>query len=122
MASSLSSVPPVWPRPRPEIIGTKPPHAAASGASISETLSPTPPVECLSTTGPAAVARPVEHGAGFHHGARQRDPLRIVHAAEEHRHGERGGLPFGDRAVGQPFDEMLDLGIAQRRRRRASCG
>ena len=42
----------MWPRPRPEIIGTKPPQAAIIGPSISETTSPTPPVECLSTTGP----------------------------------------------------------------------
>ncbi len=54
MESSLSSVPPVWPSPRPEIIGTTPPQAATIGASISETLSPTPPVECLSSTGPLA--------------------------------------------------------------------
>src|SRR6266850_1352199 len=45
MLSSLSSVPPVWPRPRPETIGTSTPQAATSGARISETLSPTPPVE-----------------------------------------------------------------------------
>src|SRR5207237_262327 len=51
MASSLSSVPPVWPRPRPDIIGTATPHAATRGASTSDTLSPTPPVECLSTRG-----------------------------------------------------------------------
>ena len=57
MASNLSSVPPVWPRPRPEIIGTKQPHAAAIGPSMSETLSPTPPVECLSTTGPFSPSR-----------------------------------------------------------------
>ncbi len=53
MASSLSSVPPVWPSPRPEIIGTGTPHAATRGASTSETLSPTPPVECLSTFTPS---------------------------------------------------------------------
>ena len=51
MASSLSSVPPVWPRPRPDSWGTAAPHAATSGASTSDTLSPTPPVECLSTVG-----------------------------------------------------------------------
>ena len=51
MASSLSSVPPVWPSPRPESWGTAAPHAATSGASGSDTLSPTPPVECLSTVG-----------------------------------------------------------------------
>ena len=49
--SSLSSVPPVWPRPRPEIIGTATPHAATAGARGIETLSPTPPVECLSAVG-----------------------------------------------------------------------
>src|SRR3954452_10639079 len=51
MLSSLSSVPPVCPRPRPEIIGTATPQAARIGASIRLTLSPTPPVEGLSTTG-----------------------------------------------------------------------
>src|SRR5437762_6477468 len=52
MAESLSSVPPVWPSPRPEIIGTKAPQAATIGASIRLTLSPTPPLECLSMIGP----------------------------------------------------------------------
>ena len=50
--ASLSSVPPVCPRPRPEIMGTCAPHAASIGASIRLTQSPTPPVECLSITGP----------------------------------------------------------------------
>ena len=53
MASSLSSVPPVWPSPRPESCGTAAPHAATIGTSGSDTLSPTPPVECLSTVGRA---------------------------------------------------------------------
>jgi hypothetical protein len=52
MASSLSRVPPVWPNPRPDIIGTYAPHAAASGAMMSDVLSPTPPVLCLSTGTP----------------------------------------------------------------------
>ena len=51
MDSSLSSVPPVWPRPRPDIIGTATPSEAMSGARTMETLSPTPPVECLSMRG-----------------------------------------------------------------------
>ncbi len=51
IASSLSRVPPVWPRPRPDSCGTAAPHAATSGARIRLTLSPTPPVECLSTVG-----------------------------------------------------------------------
>ncbi len=49
--SSLSSVPPVWPRPRPDSCGTATPQAATSGASGSVILSPTPPVECLSEVG-----------------------------------------------------------------------
>jgi len=51
MDSSLSKVPPVCPKPRPEIIGTISPKEAAIGASIKLILSPTPPVECLSATG-----------------------------------------------------------------------
>jgi hypothetical protein len=31
----LSSVPPVWPSPRPESCGTAAPHAATSGTSTS---------------------------------------------------------------------------------------
>ena len=57
MDSSLSSVPPVCPRPRPEIIGTGTPQAAASGARLRDTLSPTPPVECLSTLMPGVSER-----------------------------------------------------------------
>ena len=49
--SSLSSVPPVWPSPRPDSCGTATPQAATSGASGSVILSPTPPVECLSDVG-----------------------------------------------------------------------
>ena len=36
--------------PRPESFATGMPMAAASGASAIVVLSPTPPVECLSTT------------------------------------------------------------------------
>ncbi len=57
MDSSLSSVPPVWPRPRPDSCGTAAPQLATSGARISETLSPTPPVECLSTVGAGTALR-----------------------------------------------------------------
>src|SRR5436305_564697 len=46
--SSLSIVPPVWPRPRPASMKTGRPQLASSGAITSDTLSPTPPVECLS--------------------------------------------------------------------------
>ncbi len=49
--SSLSRVPPVCPRPRPDSCGTATPQAATSGASGRVILSPTPPVECLSAVG-----------------------------------------------------------------------
>ena len=51
MDSILSAVPPVRPSPRPVSEGTASPHAAASGWTTSESLSPTPPVECLSAVG-----------------------------------------------------------------------
>jgi len=52
IASNLSSVPPVCPRPRPLIMGTRTPAAAAMGPRMSDVLSPTPPVLCLSTLTP----------------------------------------------------------------------
>ena len=50
-------MPPVCPRPRPETIGTGTPAAAAIGARISEVLSPTPPVLCLSILRPGMCER-----------------------------------------------------------------
>ncbi len=47
----------MWPRPRPETIGTGTPAAAAIGARIIEVLSPTPPVLCLSTLRPGVPDR-----------------------------------------------------------------
>ena len=52
MASSLSMVPPVYPSPRPLILATVTPQAAASGPAINVVLSPTPPVLCLSAFRP----------------------------------------------------------------------
>jgi len=40
------------PQPAADIFGMMTPHAAASGASTIETLSPTPPVLCLPTFTP----------------------------------------------------------------------
>ena len=48
----MSSVPPVCPRPRPDILAMRTPWAATMGSSASEVLSPTPPVECLSAFTP----------------------------------------------------------------------
>ena len=76
IASSLSSVPPVWPRPRPLIFANGTPHAATSGASASVTLSPTPPVECLSTTRRPSAPRG-RSSRRFDHRVGQRDDLRV---------------------------------------------
>ena len=48
--SSLSRVPPVCPSPRPLIFPSGTPQAATIGPTAIDVLSPTPPVECLSTT------------------------------------------------------------------------
>ena len=47
--SNLSMVPPVCPNPLPLIFATGMPQAATMGVSARDVLSPTPPVECLST-------------------------------------------------------------------------
>ena len=49
MASNLSIVPPVCPSPFPESFVVPIPSAESIGASTTVTLSPTPPVLCLST-------------------------------------------------------------------------
>ncbi len=59
MASILSRVPPVWPSPRPDIWGTTAPNTATRGTSTREILSPTPPVECLSTVGRPRLLRSI---------------------------------------------------------------
>ena len=61
-------------------MGTATPHAATSGPSTSETLSPTPPVECLSMRG----------------------EFLALEAAHEHRHQQRRDLIVGD-AAGRVF-------------------
>ena len=53
-------MPPVWPRPRPLIFPSGTPHAATIGPTAIDVLSPTPPVECLSTTfRPSAAPRSI---------------------------------------------------------------
>ncbi len=55
--SHLSIVPPEIPRPRPDIFTTGTPQAATIGPTTSVVLSPTPPVECLSTAPGAHFSR-----------------------------------------------------------------
>ena len=100
----------MWPRPRPEIIGTAPPHAAIIGASSSETLSPTPPVECLSSAGPGSPASDQSRTSPERIiAAGQRDALVAGHALQDDRHRERPDLRVAHPAVGDAADEPLDL-------------
>ena len=106
-------MPPVWPRPRPDTIGTATPHAATAGASGIEILSPTPPVECLSTFARAIADRSMtspERVIASAHVASSRS----VEALEEDRHQHRRDLVVGDRAVGEARDEEADLGVVER--------
>ena len=119
--SSLSSVPPVWPSPRPDTIGTATPHAATAGASGIEILSPTPPVECLSILA-RAMPRQVEDVARAHHRVGPRRELAVVEAAEEDRHQHRGDLVVGDLAVGDAGRRTRGSRRRRAPRRRASCG
>ena len=64
--SNLSKVPPVWPNPLPDSCGTAAPHDATNGTSGKVILSPTPPVECLSTVGRSNIDQSI------------RSPLRII--------------------------------------------
>ncbi|CJA87130.1 Uncharacterised protein [Streptococcus pneumoniae] len=52
-ASNLSIVPPVCPKPRPDIFATGTSKAATNGPNTNVVVSPTPPVECLSTLIPS---------------------------------------------------------------------
>ena len=97
--SSLSSVPPVWPRARPDIIGTTTPQAAASGARISDVLSPTPPVLCLSTFSPGRCGQ-VDLDAGMDHRLGQVGGLLGGHPAQDDGHQQGRDLVLGPAPVG----------------------
>ena len=133
MDSSLSSVPPVWPSPRPAACGTAPPHAITTGTSGMVILSPTPPVECLSTraSGLPSRRRSVKsiRSPEATIAAVQRAISPPVHAAQEDRHQQRRHLLVGDPAVGVGVDHPVDRRVGQRAavalgpddRRRVEC-
>ncbi len=108
MDSSLSSVPPVWPSARPDIMGTTTPAAAASGATMKLVLSPTPPVECLSTLTPGIAERSTV-SPGTQHAFGQAADFPVGHPREEHSHQERRHLVVGNVAIGVAFHQELDL-------------
>ena len=108
MDSSLSSVPPLCPRPRPLIMGTFRPPAATMGAMTSEVLSPTPPVECLSTFRPArsekSSTRPECSMASV--SAAISGP---AHTAKHDRHQPGRHLVIGNVAAGVRGNELFDF-------------
>ena len=103
MLSSLSSVPPVMPSPRPEIIGTFSPHAARAGASTRDTwpqstcrecevhiagrcgchLVPDPAGAVLVHHEVAVGGGPLQAHAAAHHGAGE--ARRLLSVAQCHR-------------------------------------
>ena len=83
--SSLSSVPPVCPSPRPDSCGTAAPHAATVGASGKVILSPTPPVECLSVVGRSSADQSM------------RSPVRIIASVQAAT--SRRVMPFSRTAI-----------------------
>ena len=110
--SILSSVPPVWPSPRPESWGTAAPQAATSGHSGRLILSPTPPVECLSTVGPTDRGE-VEPFATGDHRRCPRVELAVVETPEHDRHEQGRRLLLGHLAVGVRGQEPADLLVGQ---------
>src|SRR5262249_15860869 len=119
IASILSRVPPVCPRPRPDSCGTAAPHAATRGTRTSDTLSPTPPVECLSTVGRpipdrssrrplATIAAPHRlSSSGLIPAPTRGGPARL-HPPPPDRHQVGGHLPVGDLGTGVGVDEPVD--------------
>ena len=86
--SSLSTVPPVCPRPRPLILATLTPQAATMGPVTRVVLSPTPPVLCLSALIPHN-GRQIHHVPGMRHLQGQVRYLPVIHALKinSHQHG-----------------------------------
>jgi hypothetical protein len=103
----------VWPRPRPDTIGTATPQAATAGASGIEILSPTPAGRVLVDLGPGD-RRQVEDVSRPHHGVGPGRQLTVVEPAEVDRHEHRRDLVVGEAAVGDAGDEAAQLGGGQR--------
>ena len=76
---------------------------------MSDVLSPTPPVLCLSTGVPDSPRIGHAH-AGPHHRVGQRGGFLRRHAAQQDGHQQRGRLVVGQRAVGDAGHEGVDGG------------
>ena len=101
------------PSPRPDSWGTAAPQAATSGHSGRLILSPTPPVECLSTVGRLTAAEVQPLAAGDHR-RRSRWRARGRPAPEEDGHQQGRGLLVGDLAGRVGRQEPADLLVGER--------
>ena len=106
--SSLSSVPPVWPSARPEIIGTTTPAAAASGRRNQAGFIAHAAGRMFVHLH-AGNRRQVDGFAGLHHPLGQRADFAVGHAGEKYRHEERGHLIIGDGSAGITVNEESDF-------------
>ena len=106
--SSLSRVPPVWPRPRPESFATASPSAAASGREDEGHAVGDPAGGVLVHRGPVEIAERDRVARGDHR-ARHRQRLVLVQAPQQRRHEERGGERIAELALRVTSDEGLDL-------------
>ncbi len=113
MASSLSSVPPVW--PQAAAAHHRNLEAARDGerGEDQRDLVADAAGGVLVDLGAGQVLQ-VDDFAGAHHGVRQ--PRRFLggHAAPEDGHEQGGGLVVGELAVGDAAREELDLVLGQR--------
>ena len=112
--SSLSSVPPVWPRPRPDIIGT-------DGAARDRQRREDQRRLVADAAGAVLVDREcrdwpskLDADAGSHHRVGELRGLLGRHAAQHDGHQQRGGLVVGNGAVGDARDEIFDLAATER--------
>ena len=120
--SNLSSVPPVWPSPRPDSCGTATPQAATKGASGRVILSPTPPVECLSAVGVATDPRsPSARRRRSSRRSSGRSRWRVI-PIQQDRHRQCRHLLISHDAAGIGVDDPVDLRVVSTRGCRAWRG
>ena len=89
-------------------MGTTTPADAASGAAIRLVLSPTPPVECLSTFTPGTEDKSTVSPERSRQSVKA-DTSLSRHAREEHGHEKRRHLVVRNLAGGEPLNQAGDL-------------
>ncbi len=96
------------PRPAARQLRHRRPSEASNGTSTRETLSPTPPVECLSTVGRDSPERSMT-SPERHHGAGEAARFPERHAVEVHGHQPGCDLFVGDGARHVSVDKPADF-------------